>query len=588
MARSVPTANKRRRQLCFADVFAGCGGLSLGLLDAGWIGRFAIEKNQDAFNTLAKNLIDGNRHSFAWPKWLPIKASTTANLLSKHKHQLAKLRGRIDLLAGGPPCQGFSFAGRRVHSDPRNSLFKQYLSIVKKLDPRFLLVENVQGFAAAFEKNARRREKHRNYSEILTKKLQRLNYSVFSELSSLNQFGVPQNRKRFILIAIKVGDSAIDKLNGRTPFEVLRDRRELFLRSKHLSTTELISAKQAIADLEVRGKSLVDCSNERFSGFKQIRYVTVRQPPPFVKLMRQHAKGTPDSIRLPRHNEETIRQFRRIMTTCRKGRSLNGPDRKRLGIKKHVVTPLHPGRPASTITTLPDDLIHYGEEFIRQIRSHNIYTEVIFYSASPSSLLWDAIHRNQLEGVFVSDRPGILQKLENVAEQRVHKVLDVNNMRGIVMAEVGDMDLLIEDILKRGVPGLATADQTKIFTKFHGQASDQAQQLAKKLEGFNESPTIEIMLTLCDSYKRWLSFLRLKQHFESIKNFNGDYFKDILSPRNFLAHGNPKPDGDGYVFEYQGKQYAFNKQTGLKLRNTILEYRDKFQAILNELAKKGA
>src|SRR4029077_1794136 len=97
------------------------------------------------------------------------------------------------------------------------------------------------------------------------------------------------------------------------------------------------------------------------------------------------------------------------------------------------------------------DATPHGEEFIKRIRGHDIFTEIIFYSASPSGTLWDAIYKNQLEGIFVSDRAGILQKLERVAHQSVHKVLDLNNMSGVVMAEVSDMDLLLDGILRFGI-----------------------------------------------------------------------------------------------------------------------------------------
>ncbi len=370
MARRCLTAKKIKKRLLFGDVFAGCGGLSLGLLNAGWIGQFAIEKNQDAFNTFAKNLIDGKHHSFAWPKWLPRKASTTATFLRKYTAQLAKLRGKIDLLAGAPPCQGYSLAGRRLYSDPRNSLFRQYLEIVRKIEPRLLLVENVQGFSFPFKNTGNGHKKHRAYSEILRKELEGLGYTVFSELVDFSEFGVPQNRNRFILVAIKNGDSALDRLNGRTPFEILRSRRKAYLRSKHLQSKGAISAKQAIADLEVSGKPLVTSLGQPVSGFKQIEYVKASRPSSFVRLMRRHAQGTLTSIRLPRHRARTVRQFQKIMTTCPQGQSLSESDRKRLGIKKRALTPLHPRCPASTITTLPDDIIHYSEPRILTVREN--------------------------------------------------------------------------------------------------------------------------------------------------------------------------------------------------------------------------
>ena len=104
----------------FIDLFAGCGGLSLGLSKAGWRGLFAVEKNKDAFSTLRHNLCNGNDLSFDWPDWLPCEPMSTEELMSVYREQLLGLRGQIEMIAGGPPCQGFSFAGKRQPEDPRN------------------------------------------------------------------------------------------------------------------------------------------------------------------------------------------------------------------------------------------------------------------------------------------------------------------------------------------------------------------------------------------------------------------------------------------------------------------------------------
>src|SRR3546814_7089222 len=65
------------------------------------------------------------------------------DLLAEHKGDLEKLRGQVDILAGGPPCQGFSFAGRRVEDDPRNQLFNKYVEVVAAIQPSALILENV-------------------------------------------------------------------------------------------------------------------------------------------------------------------------------------------------------------------------------------------------------------------------------------------------------------------------------------------------------------------------------------------------------------------------------------------------------------
>lgn len=150
---------------CFIDAFAGCGGLSLGLLRAGWRGLFAIEKDAFAFATLKKNLIDPNgRHRFEWPQWLTQKPWTIESLMDEHGAKLDALRGKIDLLAGGPPCQGFSSAGRRKPADPRNQLVNRYLEFVERVQPRMVLIENVRGITYDFVAGADGEER-RNFAE---------------------------------------------------------------------------------------------------------------------------------------------------------------------------------------------------------------------------------------------------------------------------------------------------------------------------------------------------------------------------------------------------------------------------------------
>lgn len=361
---------KRRRPFFFIDAFAGCGGLSLGLQNAGWTGRFAIEKNPDAFRTLAKNLIDHPTHSFNWPKWLPKRPTAVRTVLSKYSGQLRKLEGKVELIAGAPPCQGFSLAGRRTHADPRNSLFRQYLRIVKIIKPRFVLVENVQGFSFPFKKHGKEKERQKPYSQLLAEKLAALGYEVFSELVDFSEYGVPQTRNRFILVAIRHGDPALKNLGPDTPFHRLRSVRTSFLKSKSLPCNAPVSAKEAIADLEVSGATLVPAKDDHRNGFVQVLYKPRKQSSGFVRLMRRGVRGAPDSIRLPRHRANTVKQFAKIMSTCKRGRSLSGDDRKRLGIKKHALTPLDSRSPSSTITTLPDDILHYSEPRILTVREN--------------------------------------------------------------------------------------------------------------------------------------------------------------------------------------------------------------------------
>src|SRR5687767_14572952 len=116
--------------LRYVDLFAGCGGLSTGLHLAGWTGLFAIERNPSAFSTLKWNLIE-KRNNFDWPGWLETRHWDIHELLRKHAVTLANLQGSVDLVVGGPPCAGFSMAGRRLEDDQRNALVHSYLRFVE-------------------------------------------------------------------------------------------------------------------------------------------------------------------------------------------------------------------------------------------------------------------------------------------------------------------------------------------------------------------------------------------------------------------------------------------------------------------------
>lgn len=145
----------------FIDLFSGCGGLSLGLLNAGYTGLFAIERSPDAFSTLRINLINQEfaklRGRYEWPQALPCKNHDILELLEdpaflEYLDVLGK-SSEVDLIVGGPPCQGFSTAGKRDPNDPRNQLAFAYLEVVRRVQPKYILMENVRGITHSFSKS---------------------------------------------------------------------------------------------------------------------------------------------------------------------------------------------------------------------------------------------------------------------------------------------------------------------------------------------------------------------------------------------------------------------------------------------------
>jgi DNA (cytosine-5)-methyltransferase 1 len=347
----------KSKQVLFADAFAGCGGLSFGLMQAGCKGLFAIEKDKFAFETLKANLVDPScKLRFDWPKWLPRRPVSIDTLLAKHSDELVALQGTLDLLVGGPPCQGFSGAGKRRHDDPRNKLFRSYLKLVDALKPRAVLIENVRGFTMDFESGSR----VHNYAHKLRRRLAE-DYDVYEELIDVSQFGVPQGRTRYFLIALERG------LCKGNPFDHLRKRLPSFLRA--LGIHAPVSSSSAISDLELAHKGRRPSTDT--PGFDEIDYA---EPLTRYQKLMNDGFGRPSDLRLARHLPEIERRFGKIIASShadgRLNTSISQKLRSRFGLRKRALRVLDPDRPSPTVTSMPDDLLHYSEPRTLTVREN--------------------------------------------------------------------------------------------------------------------------------------------------------------------------------------------------------------------------
>lgn len=345
------------QELKFIDVFSGCGGLSLGMSNAGLKGIFAIEKDIMAFETLKYNLMHREGNCFNWPRWLSKEPCSIESILENYGSTLLAMRGSIDIAAGAPPCQGFSMAGQRNQTDPRNYLVNEYINLIGILQPKSLLIENVRGFNINF--GGIKGEK--TVANKVKSSLEGLGYKVFSGYINAADFGVPQNRIRYIMIGIRKDFSP-----KFSPFDILQEIRGKFLRFKGL-TEKPISVLEAISDLETLATKaiLVDHCDR---GFKRLNYNPLQTLNSYQKLMRGENCNQPNSLRLAKHRPATVRKFKLIQSICRPGIVLSESEKQKLGIRKQVVSVLDPHKPSRTITTLPDDIIHYSEPRILTVR----------------------------------------------------------------------------------------------------------------------------------------------------------------------------------------------------------------------------
>ena len=228
-----------------------------------------------------------------------------------------------------------------------------------------------------------------------------------------------------------------------------------------------------------------------------------------------------------------------------------------------------------------------GAKFIKSVRDLNVYAEIIFYSMKGDDALWQAVIDERLQGVYVVHKSGIDTKLLDVARHSVSKILDLENMRGIVMAEVGDLDEKLEKIFTLAMNGITEEQRQQVYNAFVKKAREPDKKFEESLSAFEDEPSIERLLILSDgSEKRVQNFNRVRQHHPLLKshNFSDEYRDTILSPRNFLAHGEPeRKEGRGLLFRHRGKEFLFDDEVGKTLRHKILEYKAAFAEIAEAL-----
>ncbi len=183
----VLTIMAKEKKFTFIDLFAGCGGLSLGLEQSGFTPWFVNEIVEQFANTYKYNHTLSDEHYYIGD-------------IAKLNEDIAVYKPMFDdvtLVCGGPPCQGFSMANRqRLLDDPRNNLYKQYLLFLKSVRPKFFIMENVKGMMNKID------EIVLNFKQFLGEEYQ-CDYAVLKA----QDFGVPQNRERFIMIGNRLGVS---------------------------------------------------------------------------------------------------------------------------------------------------------------------------------------------------------------------------------------------------------------------------------------------------------------------------------------------------------------------------------------------
>ena len=200
---------KKTTAFKYIDLFAGCGGLSLGLESAGGQLIVAVERSPMAGETFYHNLIERLDTKSDWDNYLssPIEVQVKDGLvvrelgeLLKSKTLMSKLKtASPDLVVGGPPCQGFSLAGRRNKEDLRNQLPWQFLQVVEDTSPKMVVIENVVGMRHKFDSD------EGDVFKQLQRALEETGKGYVVQAVEVNalHYGAPQHRPRLMIIGLR-------------------------------------------------------------------------------------------------------------------------------------------------------------------------------------------------------------------------------------------------------------------------------------------------------------------------------------------------------------------------------------------------
>lgn len=332
------------------DLFSGAGGMSEGFLQAGFHIPYASDRSQQAADTYI------NRH-----KQLGFPLTYYCGDITKlaEPEELKKVLGNdlncIDVVCGGPPCQGFSLAGQRKKDDARNLLVKSYIKILSQVKPKYFVMENVLGiFSAQFSEYigiANKKYKEINVISVLKDEFKTIGYSrVNIKLLDASDFGVPQKRKRVIFLGT-------------------RDDIEIELIHPTSTQNSPVSAIEAIDDLTSinNGSIIEEYTKKPISQYQKAsrsgRTLNINGEPIVSEKLKNHQASV--------HTQRVIDRFALLKqgeTVRALLQRLNDEQKERFKTKKLNCKRLIAQEPSATVLTLPDDLVHYSKNRILTVR----------------------------------------------------------------------------------------------------------------------------------------------------------------------------------------------------------------------------
>lgn len=382
--------------LSVVDLFAGCGGLGLGLEQAGFTSVFVNEIHDDARQTYLRNRRNNSwlqdtqnqsadiRSLTVWPhpqqgasslheQWKDVRPQPSADLI----HHVARIRGKfgdISLVAGGPPCQGFSGIGHRRTFDlsrgdiPGNYLFRDMITVTEAFAPKAFIFENVRGLLSARwtplgEKGEIWEDVLRSFKELkVSTSAGLVGYHVGYRVVRAKEYGVPQNRPRVIIVGVRKDIHSVDT-RQKDPTD---------------STLGLIPKAGRFNRAPNPEELWGDLLDPRWQlGGRTTNYngEPTQEVHPLVQELRRREDGNSfmqdhelTEQEYSRHSQRVIERFALLRALGISGGELPEGLRTKKFAQRVIPARWLAGGPSITATSLPDDYIHYEQNRAPTVR----------------------------------------------------------------------------------------------------------------------------------------------------------------------------------------------------------------------------
>ena len=341
-------------KLPLIDLFAGCGGLSLGLEQAGFTPVYVNELNKDAMATYLANrkehaLLNDKRFNSKDIYDLTSKKNALSDLSLNLIKEYGIYKGDIALVVGGPPCQGYSGIGHRRNYKvekkemPSNYLYKEMAKVIKHIEPKAFIFENVKGLLSArWTKEGKKGE----IFEDVVKEFSKLkNYFHDFALIQCKDYGVPQNRPRILLIGIR---------------NDLKFKENIFLTASGLlpepEKNIYPNISELISDL-IDDNYLKNLNTKKYPKSANNNTQRKLREKKFSKLIFKKGENLTDH-KYSNHSKDIVKKFKYMIKN-------NGKIPEIMKTKKFAqrVIPAEwdNGGPNITATSLPDDYVHFSQ-----------------------------------------------------------------------------------------------------------------------------------------------------------------------------------------------------------------------------------